>query len=75
MRRILLVEGDPDERRMMRDALTAGENPFDVDEAASGLEALEKLRVPPGYDLVVLDCMLPGCDGLDVIDKIGRAHV
>jgi signal transduction histidine kinase len=75
MRRILLVEGDPDERRMMRDALTAGENPFDVDEAASGLEALEKLRVPPGYDLVVLDCMLPGCDGLDVIDKMRSADL
>jgi two-component system response regulator MtrA len=61
--RMLIVEDDPDTQQMLTmilrsegyDVLTAGNGPL-------GLELLRKM----GPDLVVLDWMLPGMDGLEV---------
>jgi two-component system response regulator MtrA len=60
---MLIVEDDPDTQQMLTmilrsegyDVLTAGNGPL-------GLELLRKM----GPDLVVLDWMLPGMDGLEV---------
>lgn len=38
---------------------------YRVIEAASGTEALERLRSTPSIDLVLLDWMMPGMNGLD----------
>lgn len=61
--RMLIIEDDPDTQQMLTmilrsegyDVLTAGNGPL-------GLELLRKM----GPDLVVLDWMLPGMDGLEV---------
>ena len=67
--RILLVDDEPDLRRMVRRYLTA--EGFDVVEAADGASALARLgRSAP--DLVVLDVGMPGQDGFAVLQEIRR---
>ncbi len=60
--RILIVDDEPQIRRIVRVAL-AGCG-YEVAEAASGEEALEKVRAGMP-DLVLLDMNLPGIDGLE----------
>jgi DNA-binding response OmpR family regulator len=64
---VLIVEDDPDVRRLYRAALTlAG---FDIIEAHDGLSALHVLE-QRSADLVILDLMLPTIDGLTVQQEI-----
>ena len=60
--KILVVDDEPQIRRMMRTTLTS--SGYQVDEAKTGEEALEKLR---SYqpDLVLLDLNMPGIGGLE----------
>jgi two-component system response regulator ResD len=65
--RVLVVEDDPTVSEVVQGYLhRAG---FEVDHAADGLRALEiaEHRVP---DLVILDLMLPGVDGLEVCRRL-----
>jgi len=62
--RVLVVDDSADVRFMLRILLEdAG---MDVDEAASGEDALDRLEDPAGIDAVVLDQRMPGMTGLDV---------
>jgi len=45
------------------------EEGFTVDCAYDGEEALRKLEIN-GYELVILDIMLPGIDGLEVVRRM-----
>jgi two-component system KDP operon response regulator KdpE len=59
--RILIVDDQPKIRRLMRSTLVASS--YEVDEAKTGEEALERIReFRP--DLVVLDVNMPGMGGL-----------
>ena len=60
--RILVVDDDPQIRRVMRVTLTA--QGYEVDDARSGDEALEKLRERRS-DLVLLDMNMPGLSGIE----------
>jgi DNA-binding response OmpR family regulator len=46
---------------------------YEVSVAADG-ETGARLAVEPGVDLVVLDRMLPGLDGLEVLERVRRAR-
>jgi len=59
--KILVVDDEPQIRRVMRSALV--KHGYIVDDARSGEEALEKLR-NERYDLVILDRNMPGMGGL-----------
>ena len=65
--RILVVDDDPKIRAVVRRGLAY--EGYRVVEAATGEEGLEKARehLP---DLVVLDVMLPGIDGLEVTKRL-----
>lgn len=65
--RLLIVEDDRNLRGFLRKAFR--EEGYSVDEAASGDEGLEAAFRAP-YDCVVLDVMLPGRSGLDVLDEL-----
>jgi len=70
VRRILVVDDDAWVRKLVRGYLErAG---FTVTVAATGPEALAEVTAHPP-DLVVLDLMLPGMDGLDVARQIRRS--
>jgi Response regulators consisting of a CheY-like receiver domain and a winged-helix DNA-binding domain len=60
--RILVVDDDPQIRRVMRVTLTG--QSYEVDDARSGEEALEKLRQRQS-DLVLLDMNMPGLGGVE----------
>ena len=65
--RILVVDDDPQIRRVMRVTLTG--QGYEVDDAKSGEEAQEKLREQRS-DLVVLDMNMPGMGGLETCRAI-----
>jgi two-component system KDP operon response regulator KdpE len=65
--RILVVDDDPQIRRVMRVTLT-GQN-YEVDDARSGEAALDKLR-EERFDLVLLDMNMPGMAGLETCRAI-----
>lgn len=59
--RILVIDDQPQIRRMMRTALTGAG--YEIDDARSGEEGLEKVRTFRP-DLVLLDINMPGMGGL-----------
>jgi DNA-binding response OmpR family regulator len=63
-RRILVVDDDEPTRTLLREVLTM--EGYDVDEAPDGPSAMARVGVAPP-DLVLLDVMMPGQDGLDVL--------
>lgn len=65
--RILIVDDEPHIRRLLAARLTA--DGFEVAEADDGEQGLESIEeFPP--DLVLLDLMMPGADGLEVLGRI-----
>lgn len=67
MQKILVVDDEPQIRTVLRGYLEA--EGYDVAEAADGAEALAALREDPAA-LVLLDVMLPGMDGLEVLRQL-----
>lgn len=65
--RILLVEDEPGLVLTLSDLL-AGEG-YDVDTAMDGPSGLEK-ALEGGFDLILLDVMLPGMNGFEVCKKL-----
>ncbi|HEY9777254.1 MAG TPA: response regulator transcription factor [Planktothrix sp.] len=76
--RILLVEDEQDLAELVADWLARDNHQVDV--VRDGEEALSKLEADRGeYELIILDLMLPGCNGLEVCRayrrKFGTAPV
>jgi two-component system chemotaxis response regulator CheY len=71
MRTILVVDDSPTMRRMIMASLRELKE-VKFDQAASGLEAIERLAVAP-VDLVVLDLNMPDVHGLEVL-RFVRTH-
>jgi DNA-binding response OmpR family regulator len=67
MRRVLVVDDEPHIRAVLRGYLEAED--FDVVEAADGQTALDEVRAH-SPDLVLLDVMMPGIDGLEVLRRL-----
>ena len=68
--RILVVDDEPQLRRVMRAALTKQD--YIIDDARSGEAALEKIRAEH-YDLIILDRNMPGMGGVETCRSI-REH-
>lgn len=67
--KLLLAEDDPRLRQDLEGHfLNRG---FDVQSCATGTQALEAMHLG-GFNLVVLDIMLPGIDGLSLLDELRR---
>lgn len=68
--RILIVDDEPQARRVLRTALVA--HGFEVSDAGSGEQALDELRAQPP-DIILMDLKMPGMGGLEACRGI-RAH-
>src|SRR2546428_7178695 len=70
--RILVVEDDVQLARQIASALTEdGHDPIIVHD---GERALDKTKQKP-FDLIVLDVILPGIDGFDVLRHLRSEHM
>jgi len=69
--RALVVDDQPDMRRLVSHTLEHGGIPLTVTTAADGPEALQ-LAEEDVPDLIVLDVMMPGMDGFEVCERLRR---
>lgn len=67
MSKILLVDDDPELSSLYQELLV-GEG-YQVETALNGETALEKISAG-GYDLILLDIMMPKIDGLEILRKL-----
>ncbi len=67
-RRVLVADDEPHIRRVLSTLLESSS--FQVDEAANGSEALDRVLSGTRYDFVLLDLMMPFASGLEVLEKI-----
>lgn len=68
-KKILLIDDDLYIRDVYLEVLQSGG--YDVDSAINGEEGLAKLQ-QGGYDLVILDVMMPKMDGIGVLDALQK---
>lgn len=64
-RRVLVADDEPHIGYIIRLKLEQG--PYQVSLVSDGTEALEHLRGPEPIDVVLLDIMMPGATGLEVL--------
>ena len=70
--RILLIEDDGETARLVSDCLT--KQGHQVDVSADGLDGLKQATVG-AFDVLVVDRMLPGLDGLNIVRSLRRADI
>ena len=69
---VLVVEDDESVARFLSQALS--EAGYAVENVADGLTGLEQAK-SLGYDLILLDVMLPGMNGLEVCRRLRSANI
>jgi two-component system, OmpR family, response regulator MprA len=69
--RVLVVDDERAVRESLRRALEL--EGYDVELAADGREALDRLGVGPEPDAVILDVLMPEIDGLEVCAELRRS--
>ena len=65
--RILIVDDDPDIRNILNLLLR---REYDTAEAANGRDAVAYMQSHRETDLIILDVMMPGMDGIETCEKI-----
>ncbi len=70
-KRVLIVEDNPDLVEVLMLFLASVSRNLEITMARSGFEALEKIK-DKAPDLVILDVMMPGMDGFEVISRLRR---
>ena len=68
MKKILVLEDEASIRSFI--VINLRRAGYDVIEAETGEEALERLRANPDTKVALLDIMLPGIDGFEVCRRI-----
>lgn len=69
MKKVLIIEDDKSIAELERDYLEI--NDFECDIAMRGTTGLEK-ALAEHYDLIIIDIMLPGMDGFEVIAELRK---
>ena len=74
--RVLVIDDNATNRMILRDMLTHwGMRPDEADGGAAGLAALETaFKQNDPFGLILLDVMMPGMDGFDVLQRIHSMH-
>lgn len=66
-KKILIANENADETQKIYEKLTNDENLFDIEIAADGKVAIEKLKIN-NFDLLITDLVLPEVDGFEVME-------
>jgi len=66
--RILVADDEPHIRRILATILETGG--FTVDQVGDGAEAVERLSGDTPYRMALLDIMMPGFTGLEILEQI-----
>ena len=69
-RRILVIDDDLAIRVLLQAVLKRMK--FDVHTAEDGADGLDKIQKDGGYDLILLDLMMPRLNGYEFIERIGE---
>jgi CheY-like chemotaxis protein len=72
-KRVLIVDDSSTVRTVVRKVLLASRYKLEPDEAADGATAID-LAKKANFDIVFLDCQMPGIDGFDVLAEFRKAH-
>lgn len=72
--RVLLVDDEPLARQRLRDMLERHDDVEIIGECDSGDAALRSVEESPP-DLLLLDIQMPGCDGIEVVRRLGSDRV
>lgn len=70
-KKILIVDDSALMRRILCDIISADDRFCVADTAVNGMEALKLVRTNT-YDLIVLDLMMPGMDGITFLKEMNR---
>src|SRR5437764_1776076 len=70
--KILLVDDEPGMLRYIKTLLEVDDH--NVQTAATGEEALEKVQKGLSPDLVLLDLLMPGIDGLETLESLRKVQ-
>lgn len=71
MPKILLVEDEAAIRRVLVKILTEESKNYEVEEAADGLEGVEKVK-EQDFDLILCDIKMPKMDGVEVLEAVKK---
>ena len=71
-RRILVIDDDLAIRVLLQAVLRRMK--FDVDLAEDGAAGLERIQQDGGFDLILLDLMMPRLNGYEFIERIGETQ-
>lgn len=72
MNRIMIVDDEKNIRVMLKRVLS--DKQFEIDEAANGREALQKIKQGK-YSIILLDLRMPEIDGLEVIKMLKEQDI
>jgi len=71
MSKILIIEDEAAIRRVLTKILSEESKEYEVEEAADGLEGINKIR-EGDYDLVLCDIKMPKMDGVEVLEAVKK---
>lgn len=71
MYKIMIIDDDPTSLAIMRALL---EDKYEISTARSGHQALGSLEDGPIPDLILLDMMMPGLDGMEVLNILKKSE-
>jgi DNA-binding NarL/FixJ family response regulator len=73
--KVLVIDDHPLVSEALRNVITALDRRAQILDAGSGEEGLARAREHPDTDLVVLDLMLPGMNGMTVLSELRREFI
>jgi CheY-like chemotaxis protein len=71
--RVLVVDDSSTMRSIVRKILNGCRFPFDIAEAAEGIDALKQIAAGK-FDFVFLDYNMPGLNGIEMLSQLKRQH-